>query len=63
LAERPPNARQKQFDRYSLAKSVGQAFGARDVFYQEASDGRPWMMRQRLGRAPPAVNATGGQNA
>jgi hypothetical protein len=28
-------------------------FGAFDVFYQEAPEGRPWVMRQRLGpRAP-----------
>jgi len=33
----------------AIKESWAKAFGEFDVFYQQAPDGRPWVMRQRLG--------------
>jgi len=35
----------------ALKEDWGKAFGEFDVFYQAAADHRPWVMRQRLGKA------------
>ncbi|HVA13663.1 MAG TPA: DUF934 domain-containing protein [Stellaceae bacterium] len=37
----------------AVKESWATAFGEFDVFYQEAPDGRPWVMRQRLGPRTP----------
>jgi uncharacterized protein (DUF934 family) len=34
----------------AVAEEWGKAFGEFDVFYQNAADGRPWVMRQRLAK-------------
>ena len=37
----------------AIKENWAKAFGEFDVFYQEAPDGRPWVMRQRLGPRTP----------
>ncbi len=36
----------------AATEAWSKAFGEFDVFYQKAQDSRPWVMRQRLGKAP-----------
>ena len=37
----------------AIKENWATAFGEFDVFYQQAPDGRPWVMRQRLGPRNP----------
>lgn len=37
----------------AIKENWSKAFGEFDVFYQGAPDGRPWVMRQRLGSRAP----------
>ncbi len=37
----------------AIKENWAKAFGEFDVFYQQAPDGRPWVMRQRLGPRTP----------